>query len=359
MNNRRRGRLAAPAAVMIAVVIVMTIALVTPRAAFGAFVTMGASRDNTLIENATGAFSDGAGPSFFVGRVDVISGGLKRRGVIAFNVAGGIPAGSTIVSVSLRLNMSRSTTALQSVSLHRLLSDWGEGTSVATGGGGGGAPSTANDATWIHTFYNTLLWAIPGGDYTGTPSTTIQVGPVGQYTFLSTPGMVADVQAWLDTPARSFGWIVIGNEAVIATAKRFDTKENPLAAARPMLTVEYAAAVPPAGRVPEGGTAGPPLTVVSAGAGTLRLSWGGSCLSTDTDYEIYAGTIGTFSSYAPLTCSTAGATAMTITPAAGSQFYLVVPRNAAREGSYGIDSQGRERPAGAGACLQQAIGACP
>jgi len=342
---------------MIALVTLLTSAPVMPRVAFGAVVTMGASKDNTLIEDPNGAFSNGAGPSFFVGRVDVISAGLIRRGVIAFDVASRVPAGSTIVGVTLTLNMSKTTAPLEPASLHRLLSNWGEGTSSSSGGGG--APSTPGDATWLHTFYNTAFWASRGGDFVATPSTTIQVGPIGQYTFVSTPGMVADAQFWLDNPSLNFGWIVIGNEAVVATAKRFDTRENLNPALRPLLTVEYTA-VSPAGRVPDGGPgAGPPLTVTGTGTGDLRLTWGASCLATDTDYEVYAGTIGTFSSYSPLACSTSGATSLTFTPAADSRFYLVLPRNTAREGSYGVDSQGSERAPGSAACLPQAIGTCP
>ena len=336
----------------------LALAALLPRPALGAFVSMGASKDNTLIEDSTGAFSNGAGPNFFVGRVDVISQGLRRRGVIAFDIASRIPAGSTILGVTLTVNMSKSTTGAQPATLYRLLSNWGEGTSSSSGGGG--APSTPGDATWLHTFFNTSFWTAQGGDYAASPSATIQVSLVGQYTFLSTPGMVADVQAWLDTPAQNFGWIIIGNETVIATAQRFDTRENTIASACPTLTVEYTASATSAGRVPDGGPApGPPLTVVSAGAGDLRLSWGASCLATDTDYEVYAGTIGAFSSYAPIRCDTGGMTSVVITPAAGSQFYLVVPRNAAREGSYGVDSQGRERAPSTGACVPQAIGACP
>ena len=48
--------------------------------------------------------------------------------------------------------------------------------------------------------------------------------------------MVADVQEWLDSPASNFGWLVLGDETAIATAKRFDTRES---ASPPMLTIQY------------------------------------------------------------------------------------------------------------------------
>ena len=46
--------------------------------------------------------------------------------------------------------------------------------------------------------------------------------------------MVADVQSWLDNPASNFGWLVLGDETAIATAKRFDTRES---ASPPVLTI--------------------------------------------------------------------------------------------------------------------------
>ena len=337
-----------------------TAALGPPAAAYAATVVIPAARDNTLYQDPNGAFSNGAGGNFFVGRTDVISAGKLRRGVIAFNIAAAVPAGATVTGVRLTLNMSRTTTGLQPVSLHRLLANWGEGASAALGGGGGGAPSQPGDATWIHRFYNTTLWSGAGGEFVSTPSTTIQVGLAGQYTFLSTPAMVADAQSWLDAPATNFGWIVIGKESVLATAKRFDTRENSIASARPALTVDFTTTAPGSGRVPDGGAIpGIPLTVAHAAGGDLRLSWGASCATTDTDYEIYAGTIPDYGRYSPILCSTGGLTSTVLTPSAAGQFYLVVPRNAGREGSYGTAGSGTERPPGTGACLQQSIAACP
>ena len=49
----------------------------------------------------------------------------------------------------------------------------------------------------------------------------------------------------------------------------------------------------------------------------------------------------------------------TFAPAAGDRYYLVVPRNTAREGSYGTRSGGAERPAGLGQCAAQLIASCP
>src|SRR5437879_3143924 len=134
------------------------------------------------------------------------------------------------------MNMSKPIDGpARTTELHKRLADWGEGTSHAPGGEGSGAPATPNDATWRHRFYDTIFWTTQGGDFSATVSASQSVGPVGQYTWSSTQ-MVADVQSWLNNPASNFGWLVLGDETAIATAKRFDTRES---ASPPVLTVEY------------------------------------------------------------------------------------------------------------------------
>ena len=116
---------------------------------------------------------------------------------------------------------------------------------------------------------------------------------------------------------------------------------------------------PHAGEVPDGSEPGiQPLTLTHGTGGDIILSWSPSCLVLDTDYIVYEGVMGDFTSHTPVLCSTLGATTVTLTPSSGSTYYLVVPRTDFFEGSYGRQSDGTERPAGVGACLSQAIGSC-
>jgi hypothetical protein len=118
--------------------------------------------------------------------------------------------------------------------------------------------------------------------------------------------------------------------------------------------------LPPAGRVPDGATLpGTPLTLGKVGGNQLALSWGPSCLSGDTDYEIYEGSLGDFTSHAPRFCSTSGVSGMTFDAPAGDVYYLIVPTNGIAEGSYGVDHQGNGRPQGLSACFPQSIDGCP
>jgi hypothetical protein len=223
-----------------ALVIVLVLACLGPNSASAAMISINPSKDNTLYQYnpSEGDLSNALGFHFFAGENAV---GEIRRGVLAFDIAGNIPPGSTITGVSLSLNMSMTNSdTARTIELHKLLADWGEGTSHAGGGEGGGAPATPGDATWRHRFYDTIFWTTQGGDFSATVSASQSVGPIGMYMWSSTQ-MVADVQSWLDNPSSNFGWLVLGDESTSTTAKRFDTRES---ASPPVLTIVYTEPTP-------------------------------------------------------------------------------------------------------------------
>jgi hypothetical protein len=231
---------------LLALIFAAALGGICPRLATGTTIDITPVKDNTLYQYdpTEGDRSNALGFHFFAGETGM---GELRRGVLAFDIAGSIPAGSTITSVTLTLNMSRTAlTTSRTVELHKLLADWGEGTSQASGEEGMGAPATPNDATWRHRFYDTIFWTAEGGDFSGTVSASQSVGDVGVYTW-SSAQMVADVQAWLDNPSTNFGWLVLGDESEIETSKRFDTRES---TDPPVLTIEYRAPGPRATPTP-------------------------------------------------------------------------------------------------------------
>ncbi len=207
----------------------------SPDAAARPTATVITSRDGTLYEDPMGQTANGAGPNFFVGSTNGLQ---RRRGLLFFDVAASVPSGSIIVSATLTLNMSRTVSGGQPVSLHPALRAWGEGASFAGGGGGGGAQALANDATWLHTFFPNSFWVNPGGDFVPGSSATTSVGAIGSYSW-SGPLLNSDVSAWLANPATNFGWVLLGDESAKGTAKRFDTREHPTAANRPRLVITY------------------------------------------------------------------------------------------------------------------------
>ncbi len=110
--------------------------------------------------------------------------------------------------------------------------------------------------------------------------------------------------------------------------------------------------MPGAGRVAN-------LTFARVGAAQLQLSWGASCSVSDDDYAVYEGSLGEFTSHQSVVCTTGGATSVTIPAAPEDTYYLVVPRNAVREGSYGANGAGAERPPSTNACAPQSLeGSC-
>lgn len=200
-----------------------------------------AAKDNTLYESDTGSLSNGSGQHIFAGVTDEGTGNLIRRGLLAFDVHSSLPAEATVLSATLELNMSRGMNGDKQVSLHTVEKDWGEGASNAEGQEGAGASALNGDATWLHTYYDTSTWNTAGGDFKTVDSASTVVGGVGRYNW-SSKQLAADVQDWLEGSASNFGWLLMGDESGGASAKRFDSRENPEADNRPKLIVRY---IPP------------------------------------------------------------------------------------------------------------------
>ncbi len=206
-------------------------------------VDLTSDRDNTIYLDGL-PLSNGAGQHMFAGNS---GNGLPRRALIRFDVAGSVPAGATIDSVTLTLNMSRTNIGPRNNALHRLVADWGEAGSIAFGEEGGGALAMPGDATWEQNFYDAnapQLWATQGGDFVAASSASIIVDQEGLYTWGSTTEMVADIQMWLDDPASNYGWIIIGGESGFGGAKRYDTHDNIDPLVHPVLTVMYSMGSP-------------------------------------------------------------------------------------------------------------------
>jgi hypothetical protein len=224
-----------------------------------------ASQDNTIFQELP-ANSDGGGAALFVGETERSS---ARRGLIGFDITHNIPAGTIITSVQLSLfqeQVARGANGATPIELHRLLDDWGEGTTgegmpPARSGRGFPTPADGTTATWSHRFYDTVPWNNPGGDFVATASGSTMVGLTRQaYVWDSTPALVADVQGWLDDPAGNFGWLLMGLESTAGTARRFDSREAAISAVWPELTVTFSGAP-----VPE------PRTLVSLTLGVLGV----------------------------------------------------------------------------------------
>ena len=200
--------------------------------------TVEPAKDNTIYQESNN--SNGKGVHLFAGKTGQNANFQFRRALMQFDLSA-IPAGSTIDSASLVLNVSKkppSDLGTRTFALHRLTKDWGEGSSDAGqfADGDGTAPTTG-DATWNFAFYSSDQWSSPGADFIGTASATTNISGTGKYTWAG-DGLVADVQEWVDNPDSNFGWILQGPDTN-QTARQFDSREATNASNRPKLTITY------------------------------------------------------------------------------------------------------------------------
>lgn len=194
--------------------------------------TIGARADTTLYEERE--LSNGRGSYLFAGRT---RNNLLRRALIAFDVERALPAGTVITGATLHLYASRTPGGPATVSVHRVNTAWGEGTSDAPGEEGVGAPATVGDATWSERRYREVAWQNAGGDFAPEARASTLIDAVGAYAFTS-DRLKEDVQAWLDHPEQNFGWMLRAETEEETTARRFNSREF-LGTTRPALTIQY------------------------------------------------------------------------------------------------------------------------
>jgi len=349
----------------VATLAVGSISLVPGPPAGAAVVTLTPNRDNSLFED-NGARSCGIGP-LFCGQTGQF--GL-RRALVGFDVAGNIPPGSTVTSVQVEVTIVTSgplSSPSDEFKLNRLTTDWGEKGSVCFTGTGVAAED--GDATWTHAHFSTGAWGQVGGDFSATPSATTLMPTSGSAIFISTAGLVADVQAWLDQPSTNFGWIILGNEVAARSARQFDSLDG---ATPPSLTVEFTAppVTPPA--VPDGTTGSPVrLTKLSQNGADLSIAWDGALCSGTFGHHIVYGTSSGFPATPLGTYTLAGSAcaigatspylwsgspdAAVLDPAKKLIWMLVLTNDdATTEGSWGRKSPSQERNGpGANGCSSQ------
>jgi len=232
------------------------------------------SADSVILAAVADTFIAESFPDRNYGAAAFLNGGTTQsfttnRGLLRFDPAAVIPAGSKILSATLVLEVTKHPSDPDApwnsafFGLHRLLRDWGEGDNFATKPNSG-TPAGTNEANWTHRFALTgATWGVPGGqagvDYVSSPSATKWVYESGvPASFNSTPALAGDVQAWLDDSGTNFGWmLIVQNETTDLTARRFGSRESGFDA--PFLEVTFQ---PP-----------PPIEFVALVNGLLNLAF--------------------------------------------------------------------------------------
>lgn len=185
-------------------------------------------------------------------------------------------------------------------------------------------------------------------------------GGIPLYANLSGAGIdpAGNVVVSFDVPTEISGTDYLPGELVQVTG---EAQSYALDATWPLSAqISALSLMPTAPPVPSGAPGeGTALSVVKAAAGALTLTWDAPCGGTDEmDYSVYEGAIGRWADLASHACSTGGALTIDLVPGAGARFFLVTANNGDAESSYGLRSDGSERPLPAAACYESAPGSC-
>ena len=166
---------------------------------------------------------------------------IANASVLKFDLAS-IPAGATISSATLNLNLTESDATADptyTATVHKIL-DKNPDLSRATG----------------YTYDGTNAWTPNTCCYNNIPLAQADIGAaVDAKSIDKTPGfkqwdVTSLVQGWLTTPSTNFGLLVNSDPAALRDRYRnFSSREDPVAGNRPFLTVVYTlpASAPPPG----------------------------------------------------------------------------------------------------------------
>ena len=201
-------------------------------AAGAASISLNPAQDTFISEYVPRAGPNGTDVDMVIGTQGANVGFTRNRGLIQFDLSA-ILAGAVVTSVTLRLTVTSIPLAPASSNfeLHRLVQGWDD-----------------LESTWSLRLDPDENWAVPGGqggaDFSATSSGRVRVSGLGDYTFASTPELIADVNAWLANPATNHGWLVkTENESVGFMARRFASREGSSGA--PVLEVRFEVPQPP------------------------------------------------------------------------------------------------------------------
>lgn len=206
--------------------LLLVVSLLSASVGGAASITLNPMHDTFISE----AFDtpNGAGTDMVIGTQGATAGLAKNRGLIQFALSS-LPPGAVVQSATLRLTVTKTPQfpVNSNFTLHRLAQPWDD-----------------LESTWMLRLDPGENWAAPGGregtDFSAASSGRVLVSDVGDYTFESTPELVADVNAWLTNSAENHGWMVkTEDESVGFTARRFASREGLSGA--PVLEVQFAA----------------------------------------------------------------------------------------------------------------------
>jgi glucose/arabinose dehydrogenase len=183
-------------------------------AAADAFINSGAPDNNAGANAWFDAGTDGTGS--------------VRRGLIRFELSA-VPPGSVITSAVVQLTVIKVPgfgAVSSTFDLFRLTSGWSEGAQS----GSSGASALAGESSWNARMESLLGWSAAGADSdraaAASASTAVGASSGTAYSWTS-PGIVADVQFWVDHPSLNAGWLLKSeSESTFRSVRGFAAREN-------------------------------------------------------------------------------------------------------------------------------------
>jgi hypothetical protein len=129
-----------------------------------------------------------------------------------------LPPNAIITDVAFQAFAERAGDDISfNVSLHALSQDWGEGSSVATGGEC--AAASDDDATWNYTYFGAKQrWTTPGGSF-GSALAISSVNQANRTYQWRSHALTAQAQAWLEKPNTNFGFILRTDKLEVSVRK--------------------------------------------------------------------------------------------------------------------------------------------
>lgn len=177
---------------------------------------------DTQINSGNNTANYGTYPTIAAGKN---SGGI-RRGLLRWDLSNIVPAGCTVASAILTLNLSsQDNTTPRTVGVHRALTQWYEGAR-----GPGVPPAGEDGSTWnLRNVNGPLSWGAAGGladtDYVAAATDSQSVSVLGAVSF----DVTADVQAWADGGDNYGWWVINADEATEGSQKLFTSSGGTLA----------------------------------------------------------------------------------------------------------------------------------
>ncbi len=159
--------------------------------------------------------------------VGVSNNTAVRRSLFFFDVAGQVPSGATITNVVFEFDTQNQGGPQgqqgADYSLHRVTTEWDEGTGLGNIGEPTFDGASWNDAT------GGVPWNTQGGDFDANSLGSVFVdAPDGALDFqISSAGLNTVVQDMLDNQSANYGFILKNvNEGLLGSASRVTTREN-------------------------------------------------------------------------------------------------------------------------------------